>query len=246
MAPALFLSEDIMKLPQSATVTPEFVDLMIDIYKTWLEAVMANSREFGMAGKSAINVKRILPIVRRQSPDLHTGLDYEITRLRGSHYSKFTTCELKGVRFLVGITRHITMIDYQERESGSNKPCGEMGSYRVFLSDQMFARADMRQIHMIPERNPRSVFRHPHHYVAVSQRDFDANGKAFIQKSVSPLFADTGNCWGSVSNPAKNAIDDPDIPELFRLLGYHLSTRGNGPPVKDWELDFDHTTPEAK
>jgi hypothetical protein len=106
-----------MKLPHNAEITPEFVDLMIDIYKAWLERVMSIPQGFGMAGMTAINVKRVLPIVRRQSPDLHTGLDYEITRLRQAPFSKFYATTFKGTRYLVGITRHITLVDYQNRNS---------------------------------------------------------------------------------------------------------------------------------
>jgi len=241
MALAPIFVEAKMKLPDRAIVTPEFVDLMIEIYTAWLhrvEALYARSRS-DMAGRAVANIRRVLPIVRRQSPDLHSGLDYEITRLRGANFSKFQTHEYKGTQYLVGITRHITLVNYLNRR----EILGELGPYRIFLSKEMFDKSDMRLIHMIPERNPRAVNRHPHHYIG-ERGSWDH--RAVLSGPFHPLTAETGNCWGDVCNPAKGSIDDPDIADLFRLLQYHLTTKGNSPPIYVDSLDFDHTIPEAK
>jgi hypothetical protein len=220
-----------LTLPDRAEVTPAFVDLMIDIYSCYLKRVEENLRSgWSLRQVSGVNVKRIIPIVRRQSIDLHTGLDYEITRLRSAGYKKLDALERKGIRYMVGITKHITMREFNRQHS----ILGELGPFRVFLSDEMFTQSDMRFIHMIPERNPRSVYRHPHHYL---------NN---LSNNQHPLEAETGNCWGNFSGPMKSVIDDPDIPELFRLLHQHLSTYGYIPPVSLDMLDYDIKTPEAK
>ena len=103
----------------------------------------------------------------------------------------------------------------------------------------MFDKADLRLIHMIPERNPRSIYRHPHHYLCNVEYSPPSSGEGVIQPGASPLVTTTGNCWGDVSTPAKSSIDDPDVPDLFRLLSYHLGTRGNRPPIGMHQLDFD-------
>jgi hypothetical protein len=235
-----------------AEVTNNFVDLMIEIYETWLKGIMKTSR-YGMK-QGLGNVARTLPIVRRQNPDLHTGLDYEITRLRMTDYEKFYATTVNGTRYIVGQTRHITLtepimsrVGRRHVENGDRRLRGELGKYHIYLSTDLFARSDMGLLHMIPERNPRSVFRHPHHYLAeYSGRYYPGQNGVTparpLPAGVSPLSAVTGNCWGTSSVPLKSNIEMPDIPALFLIMLQHARTYGNSPPIHMEQLDFDWHT----
>src|SRR5687767_13428326 len=107
------------KIAQRLTIAPEFIDTMIAMYAQWMRL---NKRMIERAGSNktsehmAMTARRMLPIVRRISPDARTGLDYELTRLRGLPYKEFTIVENADpinpgmqTTWLVGRTKHVTI-----------------------------------------------------------------------------------------------------------------------------------------
>ena len=226
---------------QRAAVAPEFIEVMIALYAEWItknervirQSIGTKHEHFAHSGR------RMMKIVKRKNDSPRAGLDYEIARLRGLPYREFFVVEdvdptnVHGPRipWLAGHTRFVTMTYHQNR----NDVKGYMGCYTIYIPASIVRNPDIDTIHMIPDRNPNSVNRHPHHYLNV------LDGTRIIG---SPLAYPTGNCFGDYSGVIKGMVDEPDFPELFRQLYGHLSTYGVMPPRSLSSLDFDITTPE--
>jgi len=223
------------KIKQQTYVSPEFIDTMLNLYSMWLtlnmDMIKSGRGEIGK--RLGMTAKRLLPIVRRQSPDLRQGFDYELTRLRRMPFTEFDvimdvdpTNQYPEILWLIGRTRHITATNYSNR----NKIMGELGCYDVCIPSTIIQHPNLAHLHLIPLRNPGAAYRHFHHGI----HQGTGNG--------SPRSFHTGNCWGSYSGVIKGLMDEPDIPELFRQLHNHLCTYGELPPYRS--LDFDTTTKE--
>lgn len=226
---------------QRANVSAEFIDLMIELYSEW----MLNNQNLIKAGTTrkgfehyTYTAKRMMPIVRRVSDD-RTGLDYEVTRLRGLPFTDFLvvqnvdpTEQERSIPWLVGRTRHVTITNYARR----SEVMGQLGSYDIYVPSTIVRTPQLGHIHMIPQRNQWSINRHPHHYLNVD--------RSLDHGAGSPLSYQTGNCYGSYSGVLKRMVDLPDFPALFGQLFGHLCTYGDSPPRRMNMLDFDTTTPE--
>jgi len=245
-----------------ANISTEFVDLMIALYAEW---VTKNDRliRAGLTNKSfehfTHSARRMIPIIKRVSDD-RKGLDYELTRLRGLPYTDFVVvtdidptwevgepdwdeddadefyareyAEAPKIPWLVGRTKFVSMTNYANR----NEVMGQLGRFDVYIPSSIVRSPELGHIHLIPQRNQRSIYRHPHHYL---QTDGEQ-----IARNRSPLSYRTGNCYGDYSGVIKGMVDEPDFPELFRQLFGHLSTFGYGPPISLSSLDYDIHTPE--
>jgi hypothetical protein len=224
-------------LPKRATVEPDFVDTMIEIYSQWLKAISAAKNNENFMEQKKGNIARLLPIVRRQNPSLHSGLEYEITRLRGLAYEKFYSyVGPDGQKYIVGLTNPITIRVYS-----NNEILGKLGKYRVYLPMKLFATCNLGDLHMIPENNLFSVFRHPHHYIAAwPDESYLSSSNRQSEKIYkgNPLVGKTGNCWGDTTHSLRGSVEDPDIPAVFAILHRHLSTWGTQPPITMGLLDF--------
>jgi len=226
---------------QRANIAPEFIELMIDLYKEWVvknERIIRQSIGNPRHEHFAHSGRRMLQIAKRQSPSPRAGLDYEITRLRGLPYDKFYVVEEPSptnpdevIPWLAGHTRFVTMTNHANRK----EVMGHMGCYTIFIPSTIVEYPSIDSIHMVPDRNHLSRNRHPHHYLNVTPD---------MQLTLSPLAYPTGNCFGDYSGVIKGMIDEPDFPELFRQLYGHLCTYGILPPRHLDDLDFDITTPE--
>lgn len=226
------------KISANTRVSELFITTMLHMYGQWIkqnERIIMQAGRGGMAQRMAMTARRLLPIVRRQSPSLREGFDYEVTRLKRMPYTSFDVVmdanplnHHEKIAWLVGTTRHITMRDYHS----SHSIMGEMGCYNVCIPSSIIHHPNMAHIHMLPVRNPHAPHRHPHH------AGFDRG-----IRGGSPLTWETGNCWGSYSGVIKGLIDEPDIPELFRQLHNHLSTYGDRPPYR-LSMEFDIQTKE--
>jgi hypothetical protein len=232
-----------LKLNNAATVTPEFIMLVQELYAEWLRKYdnlirrgIANPRQASVS-HFAYTARRMLPIVHGKSPAPRVGLDYEITRFTLIPYTEFDVVEgphpsrhqSGRIRWLVGRTRHVTATYYNRR----SEIAGQLGKYDVYIPETIIQHPDLDQLHMIPLRNTRSKARHYHHGIM-------CQGAPQGQ----PLNYPTHNCWGDYTGPIKSLMDEPDFPELFRQIYNHLSTYGDRPPYT--QLDFDVRTPEAR
>jgi hypothetical protein len=222
------------KIKTQTNISPEFIDAILTMYSEWLtlnKRIITKGRG-EIAQRLGMTAKRLLPIVRRQSPDLRVGFQYELTRLRRMPFSEFYVVmdvdpnnEYPEIPWLVGRTRHITARDYR----APHPILGELGCYDVCIPSNAMRHPDLSHIHLIPLRNPNAENRHYHH-------------AGYPGTGPTPRSLHTGNCWGSYSGVIKGLMDDPDIPELFRQLHNHLCTYGDQPPYR--RLDFDTTTKE--
>ena len=227
------------KIAANTRVSELFITTMLHMYAQWIkqnERLIKQAARGGVAQRLAMTARRLLPIVRRKSPDLRIGFEYELTRLRRMPFVEFTTVMGPNpnnthdeIVWLVGITRHITMTNWVRR----SEVMGEMGRYLIHIPSTIVQYPNMAHIHMLPERNIFAPHRHPHH-AGFSRGDAE-----------NPLAWETGNCWGSYSGVIKGLIDEPDFPELFRQLYNHLSTYGDAPPYR-LSMEFDIRTPEAR
>ena len=210
-----------VKIVKRTEVTEDFKTAMISSYMQWLKLVN-NGDSYDRSAKSQ-SIARLLPIVKKESPEQRSGYDYEVTRLRSTEYTEFFMGKHEDKWFMCGTTPHITIKDYR----GSHKTVGELGRYNVYIPVSIFADPALKRIHMIPLRNPNASNRHPHHYVMGTGH---------------PLDRPTGNCYGSYAGVLTGLLDNPDLPELFRQIMQHLRTYGDRPPRKIGQLDFDTTS----
>jgi hypothetical protein len=246
---------------QRATISNEFVDLIIALYAEWMTR---NERliRAGVTNKGfshfTHSAQRMLPIVKRVSDD-RKGLDYEITRLRGLPYTEFVVvtdidptyhiadydedlddlavdeedyyrreyAKAPKIPWLVGHTKFVTMTNYANRQ----EVMGRLGCFKIYIPSSIVRSPELGHIHLIPDRNTRSINRHPHHGLTTDGE--------IMNSSRSPLTYPTINCYGDYSGVIKGMIDEPDFPELFRQLFGHLSTFGYGPPIHLSSLDYD-------
>ena len=226
-----------LNLRNHTNVSPEFVDLMCEIYEKWASLHQAQIKDGASNPRNkhfTQTAARMMPIVRRQSPAPRVGLDYEITRLQTLPFTDFVVVRgphpdddvQEQIRWLVGRTCHVTATYYNHR----SEIAGELGRYDIYIPEIVATRPDLYQIHMIPQRNQKSIARHYHH------------GISAIEVTRIPLNYPTYNCWGDYTIPLSGLMSELDIPELFRQLRNHLATYGDRPPFR--ELDFDTRTPE--
>jgi hypothetical protein len=237
-----------------ATISPEFVNTMCDMYNAWV-AANAELIQMGRTDESLqgyfMTAIRLLPIVRRQSPSAREGLDYELTRFSVLPYTSFDVIEgprptndrdpAPGrIRWLVGRTKHVTATYYNRRrwdettQKFLGTPAGELGCYNVYIPETIATQPNLYHLHLIPQRNQKATARHYHHGISI-----------YPDREVSrhPLSYQTHNCWGDYQPTMNSLLTVPDWPELFRQLHRHLCTYGDRPPFT--HLDFDTSTPEA-
>jgi hypothetical protein len=232
-------------------IAPEFIDLVCDFYNNW---ALANEQLIRMGasdrekyGSYTMTARRMMPIVRRQSPSLREGLDYELTRFRGLPFTSFEVYEgpepgknSGSIRWLVGRTRHITATFFDRRtwneklQKFEGPAAGELGPYNIYIPETIAAHPSLANLHMIPQRNLFAAARHYHHAIKTGRDD---------RATRNPLSYETDNCWGDYQLVLNSLLSVPDLPELFRQLHRHLCTYGYIPPYLT--LDFDTTIPEA-
>jgi len=220
----------------SMEITPDFVPAMIQAYMGWMtlqSEVAAGGASKRTMEKHAVTIGRLMPIVKKQSPSLRSGLDYEVTRLRGLKFVKFELFQHEDRQYLAGTTSHITITEWSNRK----RIMGELGAYWIAIPLNIFVAPDLGKIHMIPMRNPQARDRHPHHYT----RSYEQRS---VREPAHPLDRETGNCFGDYSGTLTGLLAEPDLPGLFQQLYGHLSTYGNSPPRHMDALDFDHVTEE--
>jgi hypothetical protein len=220
-------------LKQRAVIPQSFIDTMIEMYKAYAREqipLLQSERARNMQG-IGVTLSRMKPIIERKNGNGERwGLDYEITRLRALRVSAFDVIPAQENSigpWLVVRTKHITLKHYS-----GGRIMGELGPYKIYVPFKIRQRG-LVYIHMIPERNPASTQRHPHHYFQGPN------------KFPHLLEYQTGNCYGSFSGVLTGLISQLDIPALLQQLISHLSTYGDRPPISDVSrLDFDTNTPE--
>lgn len=233
-----------------AKLSPDFIGLVREFYGRWAEANVRLIR-WGAENEEyqgyTMTARRLMPIVRGQSPSLREGLDYELARFRGLHFTSFEVYEgpepgkqTGRIRWLVGRTRHITATFFNQRAWDEKAGrfiggvAGELGSYNIYIPESIAISPSLADLHMVPQRNLFAENRHYHHAIKAG-----SSGRA----TRNPLTYETDNCWGDYQLVLNSLLTVPDLPELFRQLYRHLSTFGYLPPFT--QLDFDTTLPEA-
>ena len=177
-----------LKLDNVVKISPDFIDLMRSFYENWARQNtrlihIGSTDPEGEYGGYTMTARRLMPIVRGQSPSLRDGLEYEITRFRGLKFTSFEVYEgpepfnarrrgnPQTIRWMVGRTRHIqatywNMRQWDERAGKFiGDVAGELGGYNIYIPETIAVKPALADLHMIPQRNLYSVFRHYHHKI---------------------------------------------------------------------------------
>lgn len=205
-----------MRVRERTVVSDKFVDAMVAIAKQylkrtdgWLKSYSGARREEWMKNNS-VQVVRMSAIAQRVE-EVGKGLDYELTRLRGSQYKKLGMHEHKDNMYVVGETRDLTMTASSSRRDWNGTggfPKGaqwDIGSYLICVPLEAFRKQQITGIHFIPQRSRLSPSRLPHH--AAHTRDVS-----------HPLDARASTCWAQFSGPVSKCVKSGGMVELMLYL----------------------------
>jgi hypothetical protein len=197
-----------------AEVTPEFIHALQTIARTKI-ARYADEAKFMPERSKKLYVSRKAPVVAKLNK-LRTddGRDYEITRLRSLDFIRYEVLDHEGSRWLVAHTRDILMTRWDgERQPGENAQRWNMGPYTIYIPVDDFISGSTIHFHFVPDREPLTMYRHPHH------KGYLVN----IITPASPLQMDPSTCWGSFGTIVTGCVTDGDVVETFRALHAYLS-----------------------
>ncbi len=195
-----------IRIASRASITDAFKEALIDIYKERLISFKTQLDEappsiaIRLRAQSGLKVGRLVSLIN----DRH-AFDREITKLRSLNYTMFDVVNNKGVDFLYGKTKPITMTDDHDQWS--------IGEYGVYLPFVRLKTARMNQTfegdwHFIPFASPRARVRTPHHIGTAG----DAH----------PFSRPSSTCWGTFGSTIPSILEDGDVTELFRTVYLYI------------------------
>jgi len=168
------------------------------------------------------------------------GMDSEVTRLHALDYESFGVYNnLDKGYFFVAKTRPIMMevIGSTSRRghyggTETLKYAYDCGAYFVYVPLSIVENSSLDGIHVIPERAPRVLARHPHHRV----RTENAIGNGH------PVTWKPSSCWSEFATPMSVAVTECDIPQVFALMRQFVGRFYAGSPLANpehiTEMDF--------
>jgi len=207
-----------------AKVKPEFIELVCELANQELRSIRDQSlatadRDQFMLINAEI-IRRLAGLVRKDM----LAIDRLKTNLRGLDYKSFSLYNRGETQYLVGKTNPIKMAKYLSSSNTKPHQYFDAGAYWVYIKAGDFLSKKLDGIHMIPERNPTILTRHPHIY-AKNAEDHR-----------SPLDFKPEICWSGFAQLVSGAADDHDIASLFRYIHLYLGRWARG---SEW-LDCKH------
>lgn len=159
-------------------------------------------------------------------------VDFEVTRLRALPYTRFdylvhyNPVARKRAAYLYGITQEIVLV-----HEGSSKY--NLGPYGVFLPLDALLRGQYDGIQLVPQWDPMTRGRHPHHTASQPV-------SSFTGEYVTPqhyLDYRPSTCWGGFGAIVMSCLHDGDIVELFRTVGVYLGRYDPHSPLLGGGID---------
>ena len=144
-----------------------------------------------------------------------SGMDYEITRLKQLRYEKYKVIEHDGKRYLSAMTTPVTateLLSDFDRELGKTPQTWEVGRYIIAFPVSDLKSAVVDGLQLIPERAPKTYYRHFHHHGDFRHNDNERH----------PLEHKPATCWGSFGGIVVDDAQCGDIPDLFRNMRFYV------------------------
>lgn len=139
------------------------------------------------------------------------GIDKLKTKLRSMPFEKFTfEVSPMGKEFIIGYTNPIESVTYH----GNRKLADiyKMGKYRICIPVEAFRSGSSNTFHLVPDENPYTKDRTPHHYT------YGSDDSSISYLDYSPEF-----CWSGFASIVSATLNSMDIAELFRSLYLYIS-----------------------
>ncbi len=196
-----------------AEVDPAFIQVMQEIARAKI-ARYADEARYMPERTRRFYVTKKAPVVARLT-NLRTdkGRDYEITRLRSLEFTRYAVVQSDGAQWLAAHTKDITLVRWSgSREPGERAERWDMGPYTIYIPVNDFISGITNRFHFVPDREPLTVYRHPHHkgyYTSIST-------------PTEPLQLSPSTCWGSFGSIVTGCVTDGDVVETFRTLHAYL------------------------
>lgn len=193
-----------------AKVKPEFIELVCNTAKQELYEIRDTAQAFAnnsdyMLKKGEV-IQRLSSLVRRNA----MAIDRLKTNLRGLDYKSFSVYNRGEAQYLVGKTNPIVMAQYARSTSTKPRAYFDAGAYWVYINVGDFLAKKLNKVHMIPEKSPSALNRHPH----ITCRN--------NEDRTSPLDFEPVICWSGFAQLVSGAADDHDIVSLFRYIHLYL------------------------
>lgn len=229
-----------IKVTPRAQVGPEVLEWYQKAARTKLEKIYNEVKALPQARQGRqIEYHKVvltnLTDVARGNKEPGKGLDLVLARLRSLDYASIKIQQ----GFLMGFTRDLQIEEmgdpkwvydpgfnyrtrgYQMHRHTEEEVVGywDAGAYAVCISLRDFQSGNADNIHFIPQRKPRALDRHMHHYA------YEGGG--------GPLKWSTNTCWGAFASVVLGALSDLDLVETMRSLRAFVGRFYNGSPLRN-------------
>ncbi len=195
-----------LNVTQQTSVTPEFMDLLKEI---WKERWKALNDEILQADPRMrdFTVKKNAPMMSRLRAACtdKKAFDYEHTQLLCLPFVKFWTEERNKVLYLAGLTQPILLTDLNNRRWQGPR-------YTIYVSRDVSARGTSARFHWVPEGHELQYARHPHH-----------NARTPNSSCRHPLDMIPNTCWGTFGTMTNSCSRGGEVANLFRTLHLYAS-----------------------
>lgn len=165
------------------------------------------------------DIARLNAILTRDGPG--TGIDLEVTRLRGIDFERIYAEEIDGQTWFIGQTKDLKIQTVKGRNRSTRYSHGsssfgefhDLGDYKVYFPAQALATPKIKDIHFVPDRDPKTTARHFHH-TASMRPNFH-----------HPVEMIPNTCWGGFSEVVAANMEACDLSDLFRMLRIFVGRR---------------------
>lgn len=195
-----------LNLAQQCTVMPEFLDVMVEI---WKERWKALNNEISQASPRMreFHARKNAPMMSRMKAACtdKAARDYEKTQLLCLPFVKFWTLEHNGRLWLAGMTTPIILTDLSAKRWQGPR-------YTIYIPREVTTQSTSAAFHWIPEGYELDWARHPHH-------------KAYMPNPPvnHPLDMTPSTCWGTFGQMTQSCVRGGEVSNLFRTLHLYAS-----------------------
>jgi hypothetical protein len=209
-----------IKVKPRAKISAAFIDAYRNIVEAKLELEDKKIRSLKGERRTAYLAERKyilgrLRAIAKKEALPGKGMDLEVTRLRALGFEEFAIAGFNGRKFFGGITPEIVM----EEIGHGNRPVGkwDVGRFEAYIPIEDVLSGETCRIHFIPTRERSTPYRHPHHVAS--------------PQGSNPLGFSPRTCWSDFGGPVTMALNEGNIPELFRMFHIFVSRYYNRSPL---------------